>query len=163
MLVCAYEDLDAERVVVDELSDLDDAVACCRDLVESEGYPRAEVWSGAGRAIFVVMRDEDAIFESDEPDEAALLESPAPSHEPQVAHARRPEARRPAGHGEERAATNGTTGTNGVNGTEGAVPADGIAAPSDGGVVPPASPADLAKPNGLLGEQPGRGERWFGL
>lgn len=149
LLVCAYEGPDAERVVVDELSDLDDAVACCRDLVESEGYARAEVWSGVGRTLFVVVRDGSGIYESDEPDEAALLEPPGPLHEPHATRGYDPEAHR-------RSREHPLPPVN----------ADGPPAePADDGVprLPPLPPVDPGKPGDLLGEQPGRGERWFGL
>lgn len=40
-------DLD-EPQLVDELDDLDDAVARCHDLVESDGHARAEAWDDGG-------------------------------------------------------------------------------------------------------------------
>jgi hypothetical protein len=144
LLVCAYEDVDAERVLVVELSDLDEAVACCRDLVESEGYPRGEVWSAAGRRLFVVERDGSAIYEGELPSEAALFESPAMAHEPHVPRGHRASAR-PSLSG------------------QGDAPSTGQDAPAEPGPLLPPPPSGPVKPADLLGEQPDSGERWFGL
>ena len=143
LLVCVYEDVDAERVLVDELSDLDEAVACSRDLVESDGYPRAEVWSAAGRRLFVVTRDGNAIHEGEHPDEAALFESLPPSRTVHRSRGRRADAPPP-----ER--TDAPV-----------IVADGLATPEIP-VTPPSPPASSV-PDGLLGEQTNSAERWFGV
>ncbi|HEX6631591.1 MAG TPA: hypothetical protein VF048_10880 [Gemmatimonadaceae bacterium] len=151
LLVCVCEDVDAERVLVDELSDLDEAVACCRDLVESEGYPRAGVWSAAGRPLFVVQRDGRAIVESELPDEAALLDSSSTtsSHDPHLA----PRARRDEG-GPRATGRAASPAARTVEGGEGPAPVPDVPAPPPGG---------NPRPAGLLGESVDSAEQWFGL
>lgn len=145
LLVCVCEEVDAERELVDELSDLDEAVACCRDLVESDGYPRAGVWSAAGRPLFVVQREGDAIVESELPDEAALLDSPSTvGHDLHLAPRVRRDGDGPTANG------------------RAAPPASADDRPAPAPDAPPPTPAS-GRPAGFLGESVNGTEQWFGL
>lgn len=55
LLVYVYHP-DATSLLVEELTELDEAVAVCYDLVAVDGYMRAEVWTEAGEQRYGVER-----------------------------------------------------------------------------------------------------------
>jgi hypothetical protein len=64
---------DAE--LIDELDELDEAIARCEELVHEDGYPVAEVWDAAGDRVHSVGRGGEWTRGTSRPDAAATPDS----------------------------------------------------------------------------------------
>jgi len=64
---------DAE--LMDELDELDEAIARCEELVHEDGYPVAEVWDSAGDRVHSIGRSGEWTRAASRPDAAAASEA----------------------------------------------------------------------------------------
>ena len=111
LLVYVYHP-DGTTLLVETLSELEEAVALCRDLVAEDGYVRAEVWTESGERLYGAARRGGTLrtydARGDDDGDATAWPAPEPSrHEPAdrppsaraVAEQRQVPQARPSGDG----------------------------------------------------------------
>lgn len=101
LLVYVYHP-DGTTLLVETLSELEEAVALCRDLVAEDGYVRSEVWTESGERLYGAARRGGTLRTYDtaaDGDGSAWPAPERPANEPADRAPSRPpaEERRPAG------------------------------------------------------------------
>lgn len=137
---------DETSMLIDTLSDQEEAITLCHDLVVVDGYERAEIWSEDGERLYCVERREGASLHTvNELDRTAMLRlrpladaRPADEHDD-----RHDEHEEYDEHDDEPGARRGDPSAGNGRRAE----------------LPPRTPG-LPR---ILGEQPGHEERWLGL
>jgi hypothetical protein len=85
LLVYVYHP-DATSLLVETLSELEEAVALCRELVAVDGYVRAEVWTEGGTRLYGAARDGGTLrtYDTRAEAETSLPAWPAPDPDPRT-------------------------------------------------------------------------------
>jgi hypothetical protein len=139
---------DAE--LIDELDELDEAIARCEELVHEDGYPVAEIWDAAGDRVHSVGRGGDWTRGASRPDAAATSDAA-----PRFGFAEEVAAREPDGDTAEPEAASGDDG--GTFASPGPAPTV---------TVPPSPDAEGAartsRPQSVIADAAAAPVQWFG-
>ena len=145
-----------EPELVEELDDLEEAVARCHDLVENDGHGRAEAWDADGDCRYGVAQRGGVVRTYGLPrsdDETPVLRASLDRPTIDRVADRAPVARADVPPAVEPAAP-GAPGAPGAR-ADGRAEARHVDAP-------PTLPPQLLPPQLLLGEKPARPDQWFG-